>query len=1011
MIHPNPFDRWPVWARVLLLLVFVLSFFCDQQPSGEQQQAILLELAILAVSLVLTSLLNKPKLEDARPAGLGDFDVPTATEARVVPLVWGRVKMSGPNVVWYGDLLQFPIKEKVKTGLFSSSRVVVGFKYHVGVQFAICRGPGVALRRIWIGDRQVWSGTADTDGDTIDIDDPNFFGGKKRGGGLSTTVELYTGSTTQSVSTYLGLHQDSGAGSDRTPRYTGTCYAVARGLNSTSTGAYIGDSASMRPWSFEVERFSPTWSGQTADHKIANKASNPANAIYEILTNTEWGYGFPAADIDAGGAGTSFDDAATTLETEGNGFAMALTSPKTASELLEEIQRQIDGVVFLDHQTGKWTLKLARADYNIDLVPQLTDSTVAEVRSFTRGSYSDTTNQVQVQYWRREVDDDGGVHYKETFAVAQDVGNALIQGGGTVSSAQLVPSQTSYPGCKESALANQLAWRDLRAKACPLARAALVVSREYWDVRLNDVVAWTSPTLGFTKLPMRVVEIDYGILTDNKITLTCVQDVFQYAAGSFSDPGDSRWNPPSGTLSAFPTDESVAFEAPRAVVVRDPEYGGDPYVGKIMTGARRQSSEVGYWITERHSSGATSGDYADSGQSFGFFYIGELNADLSAGESNPVSTISVDPDPDTKADLLLNFDVLTESDLGVDLAQLIMVGDEFMLARYANDGGATVDMYDVWRGALDSVQGNHSAGDPVYMLFVSGCVSEGNFDPTHNVDVRLDGFNSRARYSDTGTPNTISFTMAKRAQRPYPPAAVLYNGTSTEFGTPDMEGDGAGENGYGCDVDWYRRRYNPGDEVFALQSDDTSVDASHETRMRVFVDPDGVNTEIASSPTAWATGSGTPRINRNELIEIAPAGTKIRVQLETRHDSPLDATVLTSRDDFIHDVVPSSDNDGLVYLGGDLGPLTASSVYTVTQAGVHTIRIGAAYATSNVDVRVNGGGWSATIGAGGTSGTTSPLGIGDTIEVRHTASEGPDPQFVEIENPSASRVAYGTFSA
>ena len=69
-------------------------------------------LIINIATFLLTELLRpKPNIEDAKPAGLGDFQVPTATEGRVVPLIWGRVKMAGPNVVWYGDLIAEPITD------------------------------------------------------------------------------------------------------------------------------------------------------------------------------------------------------------------------------------------------------------------------------------------------------------------------------------------------------------------------------------------------------------------------------------------------------------------------------------------------------------------------------------------------------------------------------------------------------------------------------------------------------------------------------------------------------------------------------------------------------------------------------------------------------------------------------------------------------------------------------------------------------------------------------------
>src|ERR1043165_8482750 len=98
-------------------------------------EMIIVALVMAALSIVLSELLRpKPKLENARPAGLGDFSFPTATEGRPVPLVWGTVKISGPNVVWYGDLSQTAQRKKIKTGLWSSKRITTGFKYYVGLK-------------------------------------------------------------------------------------------------------------------------------------------------------------------------------------------------------------------------------------------------------------------------------------------------------------------------------------------------------------------------------------------------------------------------------------------------------------------------------------------------------------------------------------------------------------------------------------------------------------------------------------------------------------------------------------------------------------------------------------------------------------------------------------------------------------------------------------------------------------------------------------------------------------
>lgn len=61
------------------------------------------QLFILVLSVVISSLLA-PKPEVPKAATFGDLKIPTATENRPIPVVFGTVWITGPNVVWYGDL-------------------------------------------------------------------------------------------------------------------------------------------------------------------------------------------------------------------------------------------------------------------------------------------------------------------------------------------------------------------------------------------------------------------------------------------------------------------------------------------------------------------------------------------------------------------------------------------------------------------------------------------------------------------------------------------------------------------------------------------------------------------------------------------------------------------------------------------------------------------------------------------------------------------------------------------
>lgn len=64
---------------------------------------------IWLVAAAFISIALAPKPPQAKPASLADFDVPVAEEGRPIPVVFGTVEITGPNVLWYGDLTTQPI--------------------------------------------------------------------------------------------------------------------------------------------------------------------------------------------------------------------------------------------------------------------------------------------------------------------------------------------------------------------------------------------------------------------------------------------------------------------------------------------------------------------------------------------------------------------------------------------------------------------------------------------------------------------------------------------------------------------------------------------------------------------------------------------------------------------------------------------------------------------------------------------------------------------------------------
>lgn len=67
--------------------------------------------AIIIVS-VLISVALAPKPETPEAATLDDVDAPTAEDGKPIGVVFGDAWVTGPNVIWYGDLKASPIYAK-----------------------------------------------------------------------------------------------------------------------------------------------------------------------------------------------------------------------------------------------------------------------------------------------------------------------------------------------------------------------------------------------------------------------------------------------------------------------------------------------------------------------------------------------------------------------------------------------------------------------------------------------------------------------------------------------------------------------------------------------------------------------------------------------------------------------------------------------------------------------------------------------------------------------------------
>jgi hypothetical protein len=695
----------------------------------------------VVATVVIASLMPKPDIEDARAAQLGDFSFPRAGEGDPVPLIWGTVRLRSPNTIWYGDYTAVPIKKKVDTGLFTSKKVTVGYKYYLGLDLALCLGFGVKLTKIWAGKYVAWTGSIIADGD-LTINQPNLFGGDEKSGGLAGTASFFTGSFSQARDAYLATKCDPNV-----PAYGGFCHIVFKSF-------YVGTQPSLQAFNFELARLTDSL-GSGKGTMPNGLDANPMEILYDAITGS-WGrLGISTGLIDT----ASWQACAATLYNENHGMSLSVQRPNSGKTIAEEVLRQIDGLLYQDPETGKIKAKLVRQDYILASLPTLDVTTVTEVRGFSKTTWDNTYNQARVSFTNRSKD------YVEGIAVAQDFGNINFQ-------QRVRSTEVSMPGVMDGALAGSLASRILSNYSVPLYKAELHCTRAASFLRPGDPFVLSWAPFRVTSMVMRVQRIDLGRLTDGTVVIECIQDQFAVNQMVFATPEASSWVPVS--LVPGPIVTYKIMPAPRFL----PQAAGLGSGQGIWVGARKPSS----------ASVSFSADWTQDGYVNTYrgleqqTYLGTarlaLAYDITAGGVSRYDTVT-----GIRIELLDDTSVL-QNVAGTNGEALLVLNDEILsYTGYTNNGDGTYTLNNVRRNLLDTTVQTHTIGS--YLYFVQG--QECLFDqvlPGTSATIRLMN-ETPTGAEEPGAGTLVSFDQ--RDARPAPSTYLTLNGSRT----PAAAGPGA----------------------------------------------------------------------------------------------------------------------------------------------------------------------------------------------------------------------------
>ncbi len=901
--------------------------------------------ATFAASQLLAA--QAAKDNSVKKSKLGDFTFPTTSEDRRIPWIWGKVKQCGPNVLWWGNLRQKA--KKVSSGFFAET--TVGYHYWMTIQFGLCRGPAI-LRKVWYGETLVWSGTQSAEGD-VDINKPpqyvgdphwptwlsiiiNFFSGIKTvayayGHVPSGVLHFHPGDSTQLPDDLLSCFQTP------CPAYRNMCYCVFDG--------YIGERTDPFPWYFEVERV-PNGLGLGNPKVGAEDDANPMNVAYEIFHDV---YGYAdTVDIDL----ASFTTAATTLAAEGNGFSWLRDSAGKASDIIKIIEQQTNCHFHLNAATGQWQVEMVRGDYDIDDLPTLDECNVVECMLFSKGTWTGSTNQVNIEFNNR------ANSYKDGSMPAQDLANMAIQG-------KRVPTTISTPGVRTAALANDIAWRELRCMSYPLAIARVRTDRSMWYGYAGMAVKYDYDV--DATIAMRITKINSGSADQGTIEIELMQDIFASAVGAFSAPS-SGWVQPTIVMAQFANKRTD--EAPHAIVRRAELtdttrlwcMAADQYDG--ASGFNIEINGVASGVVDKLTP------------------LGALDGNI----TQQTTTISIL----TSNVEVSQFVAASAATVGQNLTNLILIGDELVAPTSVVSTTGGLQLVSCYRGLCDTAQAVHIDGEAVWLVSLGADLNDNSLTPGATVSVKLipsSPETSMAPGDVTAVPKTLTY----REDKPYPPSLLALN--SSQFPS-SVNIDG------GVVLTFNRRDWRIYDEVSQLAVDAETLDptfpAANSTQYCVVLYVGG--TEVYAGPYNSGTAS-LALVLVKVLRYCVGCPTDLEVGVRTRHN----ATYVSLQDLRHTATVVSALTDDFFMGVLDTGQIGLP--WTAPVSGSYGFTLSAAL-DADLQVKVNGGALTTVVATGDTTGTLAGVVASDVIEVRHDDSTTSDEVLLKIDAPGVTTDAY-----
>lgn len=639
--------------------------------------------------------------DDSAKQARGDFGpsqnpYPIVTESDTIPIVFGGVRLTAPNVLWYtGPHPSSTPNASAPDGTESMLLLL-----------AWCHGPVDEIGAIYLGNHDLQP-DEDSNWLTFPIE-YSVEGHVLKDVGFNVTGARHAYPYI-SGDFWFGTQTDINDWPTNRTSWEDAFEISPSGIGFRGLLLFAGHmfiaagAGGFEPLALDVVRRqvltdgAPQWYAEKANVGAdvgAKHDINPIHVIRECLVDTVWGRGESVSKLDD----AAFKAAADILHNEWFGIAGIFTRERPIADWIGDILEVIDGELYTEPTTGKITIKLMRNDYDVESVPVLTDSNSSG--TFTRPSPHELVSRVTINYQNIEENREASYTLTNTAAYAMR---------GEINHTKSCNLITNVD------VAALLAARMLRQLSTPLARVELTAHRSAAKgLRKGDVFIWSSADQQ-VELTCRVASINFGTPTNQEITIEAIEDAFAYEA-AFDVPPPSTWEDP--WKDPEPATPRLVFELP-LWLRHQLDLERDPYA-HITDHASSEVGVIGF------AAGAPNRDAQD----YDLFIDGHTR-DRNAGFT-PFLTTKFNVE---QTDTTIAFIEDAPFDAGADAFLILQIGDELIVAESWNGNSATV-----CRGWADTVPTHTriAAGTPVAVL---GYVYDNNtrFTRLYSVDQRALG--------------------------------------------------------------------------------------------------------------------------------------------------------------------------------------------------------------------------------------------------------------------------------